>query len=180
METLMTIKSIDINDVKINKTTPNTSKRTRISKDILEKLKEFTGDRKASIDIEKLKQLKPNLNPEKLSEYEENFSLEQIFKKLGKSNAILVNKFGYTNLDVSPETLEKAVTESLQEPLKIIEELQEENAKLQEENANLKEIVGIKDNENNVVNFKYYLDDNNLDDLSYDMDDIDDDIKLIA
>lgn len=190
METLITIKPIDIDEVKINKTNPTTTRKTQVSKDVVEKFLEFKGTRKASINLSALKKVKPEINTDGFSEYEENLTLDQIFKKLGKSNAILVSKYGYTNLNVSPESLEKAVNESLEEPLKIIKQqeeeinlLKEENKKLLRETKAIKETIEdskkeiINTNLNNIIDYPM-IDDDNLDDLS--LDEIDDNYKLVA
>ena len=138
METLITINSIDIKEVRINTESPKTIRKTQVSKDVIEKFLKFEGTRRASINIDVLKRVKPEINEGELDEYEENLSLDQIFKRLGKSNAILVDKYGYKNLNVSPESFEKAVNESLDEPLKIIEEQKKEIEELKEENKRLK------------------------------------------
>lgn len=161
METLITIKSIDIEEVKINKEKPTTLRRTQVSKDIVSKFIEFNGERKASIKKEDLKKVKPELDIDNLAQYEENLSLEQIFNKLGKSNSILVNKYGYKNLDVPSETLEKAINDSLEQPIKIIEEQQEEIEKLKKENRELK----AKNNKNSIELPIYNLNEEDIKDL---------------
>ena len=179
METLITIKPIDIEEVKINKTNPTTIRKTQVSKEVVEKFLEFKGARRASINVDALQKVKPEINANNFSKYEENLSLEQIFKKLGKSNAILVDKYGYTNLNVSPESLEKAVNDSLEEkiPLEIIKHKEEEINKLKEENSKLlRENNTVKETINEIVFPISYSD--NLDNLP--IDEIEDDIKLVA
>lgn len=177
METLITIKPINIEEVKINKTNPTTIRKTQVSKEVVEKFLEFKGARRASINVDALQKVKPEINANNFSKYEENLSLEQIFKKLGKSNAILVDKYGYTNLNVSPESLEKAVNDSLEEPLEIIKHQEEEINKLKEENSKLlRENNAVKETINEIVFPISYSD--NPDNLP--IDEIEDDIKLVA
>ena len=185
METLITIKTFDIDEVRIDKASPNTERKTQVSRDVVNKFIKFDGERKASIRTEELKKVKPEIDTEDLKKYEENLTLEQVFSKLGKSNAILVKKYGYTSLDVSPETLEKLVNESFEEPLRLIEEQQKEIDSLKEENKRLldedrlakeKQIVNDVVKESVLMRFPVSIDNEDL----LQLDEMENNMKLVS
>lgn len=136
MDKLITIKPLDITEVKVSTASPITSRRSKIKKETAIKFSKFNSIKKGAIDEEELLLIKPELNISNLSQYEENLSLDRLLTKLERANRVL-KKYGYVNLCISPENVKKLINEipSVEEELKKEEKVEqpEENTVLPEE-----------------------------------------------
>lgn len=110
MEKLITIRPIEISEVKVSTASPITKRRSMVKKDTIKKFMNFNSVKKGAIAEEELLSIKPELDVNGLSQYEENLSLDRLLAKLNKVNSVL-RKYGYINLCISPENVKKLINE---------------------------------------------------------------------
>lgn len=154
MEKIITFKPLELDEVRVEKASPITGKRSKITKDIILKFENFNEIKKGAIEEEELLAIKPGLDVASLPEYEENLNLDKLITKIEKANKVL-RKYGYVNLCISPDNVRSLINEKSSS-------LEEENRKLNIENT------AIKDTMNEIVS---------LDEIQ---DTSDEKVKLIA
>ncbi len=104
MDKIITIKPLELDEVNISTASPITSRRTKITKEVAQKFIDFTETRKAAIDEEDLKAIKPELDVSTLKSYEEILTPERLKHKIEKINKLLV-KYGYSSLCLSYDNI---------------------------------------------------------------------------
>ena len=137
MEKLITIKPLEISEVKIFTASPATNTRTKISKETALKFTQFNETKRGAIEEEELLAIKPDLNTSTLPHFEEILTVDKLEKQIDKVNRIL-KKYGYTNLYISLDNLKNLLGSNNDELLEEIEFLKKENSELMKENIALK------------------------------------------
>ena len=140
MEKLITIKPLDISEVKSFTASPITKTRKKISQSTAVIFTNFNEIKKGAIEEEELLAIKSNLDVDSLPHYEEILTKDKLKNKIDKVNEIL-KKYGYTNLYISYDNLTNLLGNVDEELQNEIEMLKVENDNLTKENISLKEAL---------------------------------------
>ena len=156
MDTLITIRPFELENRKIRKNTtriPGTIRKSQIDNEVANKFRNYNKVKRGVISSEVLYSMKPELMIS-FPKYEEKLTLESAIERLAKSNVLISEIYGRKDLRVTPDQLDKALTDALdkkninlssykevQEKISILEkELQEKEDKINEQQKEISEL----------------------------------------
>lgn len=156
MDTLITIRPFELENREIRKNTtriPGTIRKSQIKNEVADKFRNYNKVKRGVISSEVLYSMKPELVIS-FPKYEEKLNLGQAIERLAKSNILISEVYGRKDLKVTPEQLDKALTEALdkkninlssyrevQEKISSLEQqLQEKDEKINEQQKEISEL----------------------------------------